>query len=228
MYCHECWDELANGEIGPNRLVRLPAQRCVPKPPSMVREWEEAQWYLRDEECPQKQRDFQRLAVYRWEWAVHKRWPDCNPTMDLRACENLVHSVWHDYRPAVQPPEVKSGRSRLVAKGGRLTITLPHWACTKLVVLHETAHSLQRFRPGHGPEFATFLLELWAHYAGVRASMAMELASAIRPRRVRFGSYADIPKQADCQRLAHQDCDNTSVAAAIDHPSLAGVAPSKS
>jgi len=40
-YCQECWDELGNGKIAPNRVVRLPAQRCAPKPPSLVRDWEE-------------------------------------------------------------------------------------------------------------------------------------------------------------------------------------------
>jgi hypothetical protein len=197
-YCAECWDELANGKITPLHVARLPAPRCVPKPPSMVREWDEVEWYSLDEKCPQKQRDFQRLAVYRWEWAVRKRWPECNPRMDLRTCEKLVHCVWRDYRPVAQPPEVKSGRSRLVAWGGRWTIMLPPWACTKLVVLHETAHSLQRLPMGHGPEFARFLADLWEHYAGVPSSMALPLGLAVRPRPVRFASYTDIPIRADC------------------------------
>jgi hypothetical protein len=162
----------------------------------------------------QKARDFQQIRVYRWEWAVCERWPDCNPAMDLRACERLVHRVWHDYQPGVQPPQVKGGRSRRVARGGRLTITLPHWACTKLVVLHETAHSLQRFRPGHGPEFARFLVDLWEHYAGVPADMAVALAVAQRPRGVQFAAYADIPTRVACQPLPRQDRGNTSVAAA--------------
>jgi len=84
MYCRECFDELANGKIAPAPEVRLPTPRCVPKPPSMVREWDEAQWYKLAEKPRLKERDVQRMAVYRWEWAVSQRWPDCNPTMDLR------------------------------------------------------------------------------------------------------------------------------------------------
>ena len=125
-------------------------------------------------------------------------WPECNPRMDLRTCEKLVHRVWQDYRPGVQPPEVKSGRSRLVARGGRWTIMLPPWACTKLVVLHETAHSLQRLPMGHGPEFARFLAHLWEHYAGVPSSMVLPLGLAVRPWPVRFASYTDIPIRAAC------------------------------
>jgi len=192
-YCAECWDELANGKITPLHVTRLPLSRCVPKPPSMVREWDEVQWYSLDKKPRQKERDVQRLAVYRWEWAVEERWPDCNSAMDLRTCESLVHRVWHDYRPGAQPPIVKGGRSRRVASGGRWTITLPQWACTRLVVLHETAHSLQRLPMGHGPEFARFLADLWEHYAGVPSSMVLPLGLAVRPRPVRFASYAEIP-----------------------------------
>ncbi len=215
-YCGECWDELANGKIVPNRVVRLPAQRCVPKPPSIVREWEEEQWVLQGKELGQKARDFQRIGVYRWEWAVRRRWPDCNPAMDLRACERLVHRVWHDYRPGVQPPQVKDGRNRRVARGGRLTITLPHWACIKLVVLHETAHSLQPSLPWHGPLFTRFLADLWEHYAGVPADMAVALGVAQRPRGVQFAEYADIPTRVAAQPLSTSDATPSIVATAAE------------
>ncbi len=219
-YCADCWDELANGKITPLHVARLPAPRAVPKPPSMVREWEEAQWYSLDNNPRRKERDVQRLAVYRWEWAVEERWPECNSRMDLRTCEKLVHRVWQDYRLHVQPPEVKSGRSRRVAWGGRWTIMLPPWACTKLVVLHETAHSLQRLPMGHGPEFARFLADLWEHYAGVPSSMALPLGLAVRPRQVRFASYTDIPTRAACVPSQPMSTANaTTVVATACHSS---------
>jgi len=97
-----------------------------------------------------------------------------------------------------------------------LTITLPHWACTKLVVLHETAHSLQRFRPGHGPEFARFLVDLWEHYAGVPADMAVALGVVQRPRGVQFAEYADIPTRITAQPMSTADAIPAVAAAAAD------------
>ncbi len=52
------------------------------------------------------------------------------------------------------------------------TIAMPEWSRTKLIVLHEMVHILadryhgQDFIEGHGPQFATFFLDLVDHFLG--------------------------------------------------------------
>lgn len=135
-------------------------------------------------------RDSQRKAVYAWEDAVKKAYPGAAKEISLDECKALVAEVWTDYRPGERPPEVSDGRGTRLAKGGRWRINLPRWARSKIVVLHETAHSLRRNldEPWHGREFATLLLDLWEHYAGIPVGPVKSLGVHQRPRRVRFAA----------------------------------------
>jgi len=141
-------------------------------------------------------RDSQRTAVYRWESAIKKRWPELDTRLPLDECRNLIKKVWADYRPGENPPELADGRGTRTAYGSRWRINLPVWARTKLVVLHEIAHSLLSPQlPFHGREFARLVLELWRHYAGLPIREAKGMAVRQKPRRVHFARAADVPKQ---------------------------------
>ena len=140
-------------------------------------------------------RDSQRQAVYDWENKILNLANQTNgASMTLEECVALVERVWADYHPNVKPPIVLDGRGRRRACGGRWKIKLPRWSRKPIVVLHETAHALQRQQPWHGPEFARLVLELWVRYAGVPKAMARSLGVNQKPRRVRFMSPGKVPQ----------------------------------
>ena len=68
----------------------------------------------------------------------------------------------------------------------------------------------------HGPLFTRFLVDLWEHYAGVPAAMAMAMGAARLPRRVNFASYADIPTRVTAQPLGTSDATPAIAATAAD------------
>jgi len=140
-------------------------------------------------------RDSQRGAIYAWENQVKEKFPHCNDKMDLAECGDLICKVWSDYFPDKIPPTLKDGRGRRHASGSRWTIKLPKWARSKLIVLHEIAHSLQLNQPWHGREFATLLKELWIHYAGVPSLDVWKMAIEQKPRRVHFATAASVSKR---------------------------------
>ena len=147
-------------------------------------------------------RDNQRGAVYSWERALRGARGDRQMTLD--ECRALVSRVWRSYLGAWAPmPEIKDGRGRRSACGSRWEISLPTWARTPLVVLHETAHALLDFRcasdPWHGALFASLTLELWARYAKVGKGAARAAAVKQRPRRVRFAPKRELDR-ALCRR----------------------------
>ena len=139
-------------------------------------------------------RDSQRSAIYAWESMICKAWPRCNEKLTLEECVELIRQVWEDYRPGQTPPIVGDGRGRRRACGNRGQIKLPTWARTKIMVLHEVAHSLQQTRPWHGPEFARLALELWSEYAFLPLAPAKRLGVHQKPRRVHFAATAACPK----------------------------------
>lgn len=140
-------------------------------------------------------RDSQRQAVYRWEGRVaHLVNGSATLLLDLADCESLVDQVWRDYRPEQMPPRVEDGRGRRRPCGSRRRIKLPRFARSRIVVLHEIAHSLQTQQPWHGPQFARLVLELWARYAAVPKAEARSLGVHQKPRRVRFAPPKDVPQ----------------------------------
>lgn len=133
-----------------------------------------------------KARDSQRSKVYAWERA---HVPDFDGKqsykLTLRQCEIMINRVWADYRPTETPPRVADGRGCSNAKGGRWRITLPRWARTVPIVLHELAHPLTRSDlPAHGPEFVRLFIDLLVRYnEGDKA----ELLRTARAARVKVG-----------------------------------------
>ena len=126
-------------------------------------------------------RDQQRSRVYSWERLVVGK--EDIGDMSLPSCQLLVcrcFGWWYRVgRPAsngrqfnIAIPDVVRGRENSLdaARGSSRTISLPLWARSKIVVLHETAHAivdnhgLTAKDGGHGPYFMRVYIELLGHY----------------------------------------------------------------
>ena len=139
--------------------------------------------------------DSQREAVYRWERSLPQY--EEHGSMSLRECEALVARVWADYRPGRSVPTIGDGRRtrRGLAYTWDNRMSLPRWARSPLVVLHESAHLLLPSDEKHGPAFATLCLELWARYIdGFDKVAARKAGIAQRPRRVHFATASATPQ----------------------------------
>jgi len=138
-------------------------------------------------------RDSQRSKVYAWERA-HVPDFDGKGTykLTLRQCEIMINRVWADYRPGEHAPRVADGRGCSNAKGGRWRITLPRWARTVPIVLHELAHPLTPHPAApHGPEFVRLFIDLLVRYdEGDKA----ELLRTARACRLKIGQAQAAPK----------------------------------
>lgn len=139
-------------------------------------------------------RDSQRQAVYDWEREVEQVF-GLQDSLSLRQCEELIARVWDDYRPGCSAPVLKDGRGTRYPRGGRLEISLPVRSRRTVIVLHEIAHSIKITDPWHSREFATLLLDLLVHYAGVPRQKVRTLGVHQKPRRVRFAPAANVPQQ---------------------------------
>lgn len=74
----------------------------------------------------------------------------------------------------------------------RITITLPRWARSMMVVLHELAHALTPGRyPTHGMEYCTNYLYLIKHVMGIEAYEEMIKCFTVHGVRYDFGTYED-------------------------------------
>lgn len=132
-----------------------------------------------------RQHDTQRSAVYAWERAVAlvdrrdlytATWDSLD---DVRA---WAEPIWRKERgrygragkavPAIERPH-RGQRSAIAHYDGR--ITLPRWARSPWVVLHEMAHHLA-FGDRHGPRFVGVLIGLAARHLGHDACELMRLA----------------------------------------------------
>lgn len=169
-----------------------------------------------------KMRDSQRSAMYAWERKfrddVYKELPDCSEMLPLGVCEDLVREVWADYRPKEAIPTVVDGRGRRYAGGSRRKISLPRWARSRVVVLHETAHSLMPTdEPPHGKMFARLFLELLDHYTKLPIRELKKMAVAQRPRRVHFALAAACPKPISRELQAWRKCEAELVQELYDH-----------
>ena len=82
---------------------------------------------------------------------------------------------------------VEEGRSNAFARGSYYanSISLPKWAQTELVALHEIAHVLVSHDriAGHGPEFAKCFLDLVKHFMG--KEMHATLKASFKKHKVR-------------------------------------------
>lgn len=113
-----------------------------------------------------RDRDWQRTKVYGAERAVRRgapmSWADT-----LRFVAKVLNSATFQRRWGRWDLEVLDGRGRSSAAAfGNSTITLPKWARTKDVILHELAHAICPNWEQHGRLFARTFLELVKLYMG--------------------------------------------------------------
>ena len=126
-----------------------------------------------------KARDSQRSKVYKWE---SDHIPNLHSVeLTLYDCELLIAEAirWgfriskSDMSKGIDMPLIKDGRGIKKARGSANKISLPRWARSKAVVLHETAHCLvdrmgHRLEDGgHGPYFMRTYIELLRHFIGL-------------------------------------------------------------
>lgn len=106
-------------------------------------------------------RDNQRKKVYVWEdkYLLRLR---TNHRLSFSACKELVKTICE--AQSVSIPRIKDGRGRKRAGGCATYVTLPKWARNKVIVIHESTHSIldNGVIAWHGPEFMSLFIELLA------------------------------------------------------------------
>lgn len=133
-------------------------------------------------------RDNQRSRVYAWERAFAKSIgvdfyaPDFKT---LEECEAFALPIWRKERgrvglagqvaPGVERP-AWGQRAALAHHDHR--ITLPRWARSRWVILHELAHRLTPRDEAHGPRFVGVLIGLLARHVDHDADALMRMADA--------------------------------------------------
>lgn len=104
-------------------------------------------------------RDNQKSKVYKWEHTF-----GLDTTIELSQAERFIKEACTDYA-CWRTPKVVDGRGTRVARGSAARISLPRWARTPVVVIHELSHAFQPTTTAHhGPEFMRIFIELLARY----------------------------------------------------------------
>lgn len=139
---------------------------------------------------PKTFRDSQRSRVYAWEKRAVKELGGCDFTspdfLTLAECQLFVDTVWQKEQSRLKPTKksipliVRPARhqSRAIAHQNH-TISLPKWARSKWIILHELAHHLNRGssqQASHGPRFVGILLGLAARWLDYRVDQLLALA----------------------------------------------------
>lgn len=135
-------------------------------------------------------RDNQRKACYDWEWKLRELYPNACRDIGLEGARQLIVRICD--REQIPYPSLGDGRGRSAAcyDPNCLTIKLPRWARSPIVVCHEIAHYIIGWELGwHGPQWAWAVSELWEVYAGIPKSVSRKLGREQRPRKVRFKKY---------------------------------------
>ena len=136
-------------------------------------------------------RDSQRSKVYRWENA--QDWMTKKGGLSKGYAEYLAKAAAKYPKLLVKFPGNRRGCAWSSHSGK--AISLPNWALTPGVVLHEAAHSVisrrtsrtNRGVAAHGPEFVTeFCLML--HYLHPQRPTIQALAQSLNERNVKFNS----------------------------------------
>lgn len=132
-------------------------------------------------------RDTQRSRVYAWEQAcvaqlAHSSIYDAE-FKTLEECADYAAPIWRKERgrvglaraagPRIERPH-RGQRKGLAHPDGR--ITLPRWARSRWVILHEMAHLLTPRDEPHGPRFVGVLIGLIARHLDYDATQLMALA----------------------------------------------------
>lgn len=124
-----------------------------------------------------KPRDTQRSRVYAAENEFRRVIGDKQFHEQLgylMFVEKVERSKWFRQKYGARAFEVKDGRGRTSAGAwGSRHITLPKWARTPVVILHEIAHCVTHTEhdsvAGHGWEYVAIFLDLVRHFLGVEA-----------------------------------------------------------
>jgi len=115
----------------------------------------------------ERPRDSQRGRVYSWETTIVDE--ALRTQLTLEECRALIAEALKRYQPAIEIPLVVDGRNgrRAWTIIGKNKISLPVWARTPCVVLHEVSHLLTPLdAASHGPEFVRIMCHLWKWHAG--------------------------------------------------------------
>jgi hypothetical protein len=134
-------------------------------------------------------RDTQRSRVYSWEnharahLAHESMWDPDFKTLD--ECADFANPIWRKERaryghagkdaPMIVRPNRGQRRALAYTHSGPSRISLPRWARSRWVVLHEMAHHLAH-GDGHGPRFVAVLIGLAARWLEYDAGQLMALA----------------------------------------------------
>ena len=139
-----------------------------------------------------RMRDSQRSKVYEAEKGLDAFY---GPRLSWEATQAFARRVvresksWGNWDTGARWIEVRDGRGRSNAGGCSRYIAMPRWSRTRLVIIHELAHTCQhRSRypyedAAHGPVFARIYLDLVEEFLGREVSS--ELALAFRKCKVR-------------------------------------------
>jgi hypothetical protein len=137
-------------------------------------------------------RDNQRSRVYAWERSflrsVGKRIDDAEFDT-IEECDAWLKPIWRaergrvglakQLRPSVERPHW--GQQSALAHSDH-RITLPRWARSRWVILHEAAHRLTPRDEAHGPRFVGVLMGLAARHLDYDANAMMLLADEMGVR----------------------------------------------
>ncbi len=121
--------------------------------------------------------DVQRRRLYAAEQqvAAYQRDPLRTVPHIQRYVDEVLASHWlrfHFPQRVLEQIRVISGRDNRAAYAAGSTISLPFWARSKFIVIHEVCHVLcdryygEDFIAGHGVEFAGLQLALVTHFLG--------------------------------------------------------------
>lgn len=146
-------------------------------------------------------RDNQRQKAYNWEHR-HLRFGPQNRSLTLEECDEFIAKACERY--GVPKPVLKDGRGCRIARGGMGAITLPRWARSVTVTLHEVAHSItSRRHPGtawHGPEWMRVFVDLLEVFGGHKRT---DLMASVREARLKISPATACapPKRGDMRRV---------------------------
>ena len=164
-------------------------------------------------------KDAQQQKVYEWEWSCIR---PHDPTaanaasrLALHECREIVGHAFSEFVPDDPLPNLNYSPENAKRRQGKECparywsgtheITLPVWARSRSVVLHEVAHAMTRTVhglevEGHGPEFTATVLALWRCYlpnfdydAARKMGVARGIRFAAMPPDRKVSHWADGP-----------------------------------
>ena len=132
-------------------------------------------------------RDSQRSKVYKAERTLPQYRQNGMSIEDVREfVDKIMDSNWlkgkYPYAYGHSKVIVKDGRGRRKAGGCFTYITMPKWSRSKLVVLHELAHSITERQyvgcqvASHGREFCSILISLTRRWISKDVGRALKAA----------------------------------------------------